>query len=304
LYQNTPHSSGDDVLSRLAKAGKAVEYFVTLAQRKSLYEAIARVAESYGSRDTDDRLPDKLVREDEFIEWMRAMTEREFTVRIAMPLIERLGYRDIRYSHSAEEYGKDLVFSYNDPLGNHVYCAAQIKRGRAGGNLGSKDVAALANQLIAAYTVPFSVPETMTTVQITQVWLITPCTVTTNARQTLAAVVKRTSDNSLVFLDGPFLFSKIREFAPELLNLCRADVAFSPSEAGVSEEDIAEFRNLFAKKWFILVQSSQSYPALLDRLVTAGLLEVTYGGPDKTFSLTPRGELFIHKGNKGGDRSA
>ena len=107
--------------------------------------------------------------------------------------------------------------------------------------------------------------------------------------------MSRGNENMLTFLDGEFLFSKIKEFAPDIVCLFEQDRIFSPSDPGLSQNEIKDSLRLFTKRRYVVVQRGESYPPILDRLVAVGIAEVTYGGHDQTFSLTPRGQIFIEK---------
>src|SRR5262245_53577808 len=59
--------------------------------------------------------------------FLQSLNEAELTELVIIPLLEKMGYADIRYTHGVSERGKDVVFCRNDALAGVQYLAATIK---------------------------------------------------------------------------------------------------------------------------------------------------------------------------------
>ncbi|MFW6016239.1 MAG: hypothetical protein ACOCRK_07345 [bacterium] len=81
-------------------------------------------------------------------------SEEQFTKLAVIPYLESQNYNDVTYNHGPEEYGKDVVYSYIDELGDTSFGAALVKldkiSGSAGGNLNE-----VINQIEMAFQIPF-----------------------------------------------------------------------------------------------------------------------------------------------------
>ena len=81
--------------------------------------------------------------------------EKKFTLELALPLFRRLRYDSVKYTHGKKEYGKDMVCSYTDPLGEKKYVAIQLKAGNMSGRVRS-DIDEIIAQLDDAMSIPYS----------------------------------------------------------------------------------------------------------------------------------------------------
>jgi hypothetical protein len=53
---------------------------------------------------------------DTALRFLQSLNEAELRELVIMPLLSRMGYQDVRAIHGILEFGKDIVFSQQDPL--------------------------------------------------------------------------------------------------------------------------------------------------------------------------------------------
>lgn len=64
--------------------------------------------------------------------------EADFTVRVVLPILRKLGFANIKYNHGKREYGKDIVFARLSEFQELEHWAAQVKYGDVDGGAGSE----------------------------------------------------------------------------------------------------------------------------------------------------------------------
>ena len=149
--------------------------------------------------------------------FLQSLPEPELTELVIMPLLEKLGYSEIRNTHGSDELGKDVVFCREDPLSGPRYQAAAIKcKALSGSASGSDSAVTLINQLRQALTEPYILPSTGVETRIQSVYFITPFpagpTVAKSIRTQLLDLWSRVE-----IIDGPRLFDLVTEHLPDLL---------------------------------------------------------------------------------------
>jgi hypothetical protein len=55
--------------------------------------------------------------------------EKDFTLRIVLPILRKLGFQNVKYNHGKREYGKDIVFARLSEFDEVEHWAAQVKYG-------------------------------------------------------------------------------------------------------------------------------------------------------------------------------
>jgi hypothetical protein len=65
--------------------------------------------------------------------------ERQFCTEILLPLLRRMGFLFVRYTHCVREYGKDFTFSEQTPLGGLRHYGLQAKAGNVSGGVQFRD---------------------------------------------------------------------------------------------------------------------------------------------------------------------
>lgn len=82
------------------------------------------------------------------------VNESLFCTEIIFPLLRKMGFLDVRFSHGIKEYGKDFTFSELTKFGNLRHFALQAKAGNMRGNVNS-DIDEIIGQLNDAFTMPY-----------------------------------------------------------------------------------------------------------------------------------------------------
>ncbi|MBI3882383.1 MAG: hypothetical protein HY301_20285 [Verrucomicrobia bacterium] len=80
--------------------------------------------------------------------------EDAFCRQLLYPLLRRMGFLFVRYSHGKKEYGKDFTFSEVTPFGNHRHYGLQAKAGDISGGVNAA-IDELLGQLADAFAMPY-----------------------------------------------------------------------------------------------------------------------------------------------------
>ncbi len=77
-----------------------------------------------------------------------------FCKELLLPLLRRMGFLFVRYTHGTREYGKDFTFSEQTPFGGFRHYGLQAKAGDVSGGVNSQ-IDALVGQIDDAFSMPF-----------------------------------------------------------------------------------------------------------------------------------------------------
>lgn len=147
----------------------------------------------------------KLSRAD-LLKVIRQLDEQDFTRKVLMPLLHRLGFGGIRYTHGANECGIDLLFYSVDPLGRTRYVGAQVKVEnivRKAGCRASNNVMRIVDQAHVALESTWNVSSEMKDVELDRFLVITSHSFTGPARRFLLRSARRRTPVARVdWLDG------------------------------------------------------------------------------------------------------
>jgi hypothetical protein len=80
--------------------------------------------------------------------------EKLFCLEILYPLIRKMGYLDVRFTHGIKEFGKDFTFSDVTKFGNLRHYGMQVKAGNMRGNVNA-DIDEIMGQLDDAFSMPY-----------------------------------------------------------------------------------------------------------------------------------------------------
>jgi hypothetical protein len=80
--------------------------------------------------------------------------EKLFCTEIIFPLLRKMDFFDVRFTHGKKEYGKDFTFSEITKFGNLRHFAIQAKAGNLRGNVNS-EIDEIIGQLEDAFTMPY-----------------------------------------------------------------------------------------------------------------------------------------------------
>lgn len=128
--------------------------------------------------------------------------EAEFTVRVILPILRKLGFANIKYNHGKREYGKDIVFARMTEFQELEHWAAQVKYGDINGGAGS-EVDKLIDQADDAFKMPFYDIYTRQQQRISKLVIIASGKFTENAIEKICSKIESHAlRNNIVFIDG------------------------------------------------------------------------------------------------------
>ncbi|MGA7744356.1 MAG: hypothetical protein WBP56_26110 [Polyangia bacterium] len=113
------------------------------------------------------------------------MDEKDWTKDVLMPLLRRLGFIKVEYTHGPSEHGRDVVFAEFDRFGLLRYYGAQVKMGSLNVSDGGADLRELLAQLSTAWEQPYRDAATGTEHQMSGVYLVASGKITSVARERL-----------------------------------------------------------------------------------------------------------------------
>ena len=83
------------------------------------------------------------------------LNEPKFTKEVIIPLLKRMNYKNIKYNHGKEEYGRDVIFSEKNKFHEEMFYGIQVKAGDVNGSVNSQ-VDMLIGQLDDAFNMPIT----------------------------------------------------------------------------------------------------------------------------------------------------
>ena len=137
--------------------------------------------------------------------------EKLFCTELLYPLLRKMKFIDVRFSHGTREYGKDFTFSEITKFGNLKHYALQAKAGNIRGNVNS-DIDELIGQLDDAFSMPYfevSVNEN----RIINTFIIAISgNFTENAKEKIAKKTPAVLRGSIYFLDREKILELIENY--------------------------------------------------------------------------------------------
>ena len=134
--------------------------------------------------------------------WKPAHLRNEdlFCKELLLPLLRRMGFLFVRYTHGTREYGKDFTFSEHTPFGGFRHYGLQAKAGDVNGGVNSQ-IDALVGQIDDAFAMPFYELGSNERRHISTFVIAISGHFTENAREKIVEKVPRTLLGSVWFLD-------------------------------------------------------------------------------------------------------
>lgn len=139
--------------------------------------------------------------------------ETEFTQKVVIPILRKLGYSSVRYNHGVSEFGKDILFGDTDRFGNHRWLAAQVKVGDISLSR-RKELDTLISQIDDAFAVGVATLGDTTRRQIGALYVVTNGAITEHAAQIIRSKVNSRISANLFFLDRTDIEFWARKFWP------------------------------------------------------------------------------------------
>lgn len=127
------------------------------------------------------------------------LNEKDFTLQYVIPLLEKLGFMNVRYEHGVSEYGKDVIYQYMDNFKFPRYGAVQVKVGNISGRADGL-LSIIIEQIRLAFDMPYRDMSSQSEVFISQVVVICSGTYTNNAKEIICRRLK--GSRNVICLDG------------------------------------------------------------------------------------------------------
>jgi Restriction endonuclease len=141
-----------------------------------------------------------------------SQNERDFTLRTVLPILRKLGFSNVRYSHGKREYGKDIVFARFTEFGELEHWAAQVKHGDVSGATGG-EIDEIFSQIEDAFRMPFYDIYTRTQVRPSKVCVIISGRFTENATEKVCEKIESHAiRNNVIFVDEAKLSTLAERF--------------------------------------------------------------------------------------------
>jgi hypothetical protein len=138
--------------------------------------------------------------------------EKEFTIRTVLPILRKLGFRNVRYNHGKREFGRDVVFARITEFNELEHWGAQIKQGDILGGADS-DIDKILAQIDDAFKMPFYDLYTRQKQRIGKLAVIISGKFTDNAVEKICEKIEsHPIRNNLIFIDGEKLRTLAERF--------------------------------------------------------------------------------------------
>lgn len=145
---------------------------------------------------------------------LQKFKEEELTKIVLIPLLEKMGFKDIEYCHGIDEYGRDMVFSLKEPFEDCIWWGSQVKACDIHGNSKILDGNAtqLKLQIHEAFSQPYYFKKESKNIMISQIIVFTSFNFKGNSKE----ILKQEFNNKPVkFYDGNDIVRKLKEYKIE-----------------------------------------------------------------------------------------
>ena len=156
--------------------------------------------------------------DERFLEYLRHLREEELRAFVLMPLLRRMGYRDVvEYHGGSAEKGKDIVCWYSDPSGERRFVSLVVKRGNIHGSVSkSGNAAEVLHQLQQVFDEPYTDLYGLKEVIIDECWVVASGDILNTAVESIQGQLKKSNLNKFVrFLDSSKVLGLINNYYPE-----------------------------------------------------------------------------------------
>ncbi len=159
----------------------------------------------------------KIIKETEIalagIRWKKEYEtdEKLFCLEVIMPLLRRMNFQHIRYTHGTREYGKDFTFSEMNSFGYFRYYGLQAKAGNISGGVNS-DIDELIGQLDDAFKMPYYELGNTEQRYISTFIIAISGKFTDNAKEKIINKIQKGLYGSIYFIDRDFILELIEKY--------------------------------------------------------------------------------------------
>jgi hypothetical protein len=149
------------------------------------------------------------------VAYLQSLSEAELREIVLIPLLIRMGYRNVRSLHGPLERGKDIVFSQQDPLARERHYAAVVKKGPLSGSVASSNsLRTMVMQIQQSLQEPFLDARDGRNVMIDRVYVITAHPLSQQAIMSCSHALESNASRFSI-IDGPALADLIRQYQPD-----------------------------------------------------------------------------------------
>ncbi len=147
--------------------------------------------------------------------WKKEFNTNEtlFTKELVIPLIQKMGFMHVRYNHGPSEYGRDILFSELDKIGNIRRIAAQVKAGDIKGGANSL-IDTIIAQIDDAFSMPVQGAGQSKTYHISEMLIISSGKISENAIKKINSKIDQRLSGSVFFIDRDDLDWLIKKHWP------------------------------------------------------------------------------------------
>ena len=145
--------------------------------------------------------------------WRDEYTKNEdsFCKDLLLPLLRRMRFSFVRYTHGKREYGKDFTFSELSPFGHYRHYGLQAKAGDISGGVNSA-IDGLLGQINDAFAMPYYEVGSKDPRYISTFIIAISGKFTENAREKIVEKMPKGLIGSVYFLDRENIFELVERF--------------------------------------------------------------------------------------------
>lgn len=137
--------------------------------------------------------------------------EKLFSTEILYPLLRKMNYVDVRFTHGTREYGKDFTFSDFTKFGNIRNYGMQVKAGNMRGNVNS-DIDEIIGQIDDAFSMPYFEISANEERRINTFIIAISGNFTNNAKEKIANKIPSNLKGSVYMLDREKILELIERY--------------------------------------------------------------------------------------------
>lgn len=145
--------------------------------------------------------------------WKKEYEKKEnlFSTEILYPLLRKMGFLDVRYTHGIKEYGKDFTFSELTNFGNLRHYGIQVKAGNMRGNVNA-DIDEILGQLNDAFGMPYYEVSANEKRRINTFIIAISGNFTDNAKEKIANKIPESLRGSVYMIDREKIWELIEKY--------------------------------------------------------------------------------------------
>lgn len=138
-------------------------------------------------------------------------SEAAFCLEVLHPLLRKMGFISIRYTHGTKEFGKDFTFSQLTEFGTLRHYGLQAKAGNVNGGVNSS-IDELIGQVQDAFSMPYHEVSANEQRYISTFIIAISGTFTDNAKNKIANKIPQGLVGSILFLDKDSIFELVEKY--------------------------------------------------------------------------------------------